>query len=120
MKRKTKNIGSYGEGLALDFLRNKGYLLLEKNWRWSRAEIDLIFQYDQTLVIVEVKTRSSSFFGHPASMLSSRQKRFLWEAANMYMAENGWEGEVRFDIVSVLLKKHAPPLIEHFVDAFVP
>ena len=115
----SKIIGSQGEELAVAYLRKAHYQIRERNWRWSRAEIDIIAQQGDCLVIVEVKTRSSNYFGHPASFITRRQKRFLWEAANVYISETGWQDELRFDVIGILLRPKYEPVVEHFVDAFV-
>lgn len=117
---KHNEIGKAGEIAARNFLENKGYTVLEANWRFHRAEVDLIAKDGNILVFVEVKTRSSEAFGKPESFVDARKQRFLAEAASAYMEQIGHNWEIRFDIVSVLLEPGAEALLEHFEDAFFP
>jgi putative endonuclease len=109
-----------GEQLAAHYLRANGYTILERNWRVNRAEIDLIVRKNDTLIFVEVKSRSTAHFGPPEAFVSKRKKRLLASAASAYMQTSGYEWAIRFDIVSVLLQPGESPLIEHFEDAFFP
>ena len=61
-------LGKKGEQLAVDFLQKKGYTILDRNWRFKKAEVDIIAQKEQILAIVEVKTRSSNYFGNPQDL----------------------------------------------------
>jgi putative endonuclease len=65
--------GQQGENIACKFLQKKGYILLEQDYRYLKAEIDLMMQIDNTVVIVEVKTRSSTYFGMPETFLKPQQ-----------------------------------------------
>jgi putative endonuclease len=107
--------GSRGEALAADFLIEKGFELVAKNYRYKHAEIDLIVKRDNLLVFVEVKTRNSTSFGEPESFVSEKKATKIFEGAEHYIFENNWNGNIRFDIVSV--KPGATPVIEHFEDA---
>ncbi|MFZ2898869.1 MAG: YraN family protein [Saprospiraceae bacterium] len=117
---KHHKTGKRGETLAADWLRKKGYEILEQNWRFSRAEVDIIARQGAMLVFVEVKTRSSRQFGHPASFVTIKKRRFLADAAQEYMQDAGHEGEFRFDIISIILPEAGRPFLEHFPDAFFP
>ncbi len=111
-----KESGDYGEALALEFLTKKGYTLLEKNYRYKRAEIDLIMRQANTLVFVEVKARSSVSYGFPEEAVDEKKAALIIEAADHYIYEANWEKAIRFDIVSVILQPHVA--IRHFEDAF--
>ena len=111
--------GIIGEDLASVYLEGKGYTVLEKNWRFGREEIDIIAQQNDTLVVVEVKTRSGSFFGEPEEFVNKAKKQNLIKAANAYLEQNGLEFEVRFDIISVLISG-AKTMVHHIEDAFYP
>ncbi|MEM9920515.1 MAG: YraN family protein [Bacteroidota bacterium] len=115
---KHNELGQTGEVLARRYLEEKGYKVLECNWRYRRAEIDLICWDGSILVFVEVKTRSSDLFGHPASKVNARKEALMVEAAGIYMEQIEHEWEFRFDIVSVLLSPSKEAKIEHFEDAF--
>ncbi|MBK7410478.1 MAG: YraN family protein [Saprospirales bacterium] len=112
--------GKRGEGLAADWLRQHDYEILEQNWRYSRAEVDIIARKGDALIFLEVKTRRSQKFGHPAAFVNPKKRRFLADAAQEYMRKVGHDWIFRFDIISVLLIPSQPPLIEHFPDAFFP
>lgn len=111
--------GQVGEELAAGYLVQKGYTILEKNWRFGREEIDIIAQEKDMLVVVEVKTRSGSFFGDPEEFVDKQKQRHLIKAANGYIEKNNLDLEVRFDIIGVILsgKNHK---INHIEDAFHP
>jgi len=112
--------GKRGEELAAGMLRKKGYEILEQNWRFSRAEVDIIAREGAALVFLEVKTRRTGQFGHPASFVTPKKRRFLADAAQEYMRSIGHDWAFRFDIIAVLLIPGAEPVIEHFEDAFFP
>lgn len=109
--------GSIGENLAAEYLVGKGFRVVEKNYRWRKAEIDLIVQREDWLIFVEVKTRSSSAYGEPETFVSDFQRRLIYEAAEEYIYKTDWQGNIRFDIVSV--KPSRIPEIVHFEDAIV-
>ena len=111
--------GLAGEELAAAFLSQKGYTVLEKNWRFGREEIDIIARKDDQLIVVEVKTRSGSFFGEPEEFVNRQKQRNLIKVINAYIEKNDLDLEVRFDIVGVILtgKNHS---INHVEDAFHP
>ena len=83
--------GKKGEKLALDHLKSKGYEILESNWRFSRAEIDIIAKIDDILIFVEVKTRSSEFFGQPEEFIDHKKDKLVADAASEYMKQVGHE-----------------------------
>ncbi|HET9485805.1 MAG TPA: YraN family protein [Chryseosolibacter sp.] len=109
--------GSIGENLAAEFLVNKGFTVVARNYRWKKAEIDLIVQRENWLIFVEVKTRSSNSFGEPESFVSDYQRKLIYDAAEEYIYSKDWRGHIRFDIVSV--KPGIEPEIVHFEDAIV-
>ena len=115
-----QDIGNKGEEIAKAFLEKKGYEILATNWRYSRAEIDIIAQDGDNLVFVEVKTRSSSYFGAPAAFVTPKKETFMAHAASAYMEEIDYEDEIRFDVIGILLLKGKAPKIEHYEDAFFP
>ena len=116
---KNMEVGNHGESIAKDYLIKKGYEILETNWRFSRAEIDLIARDGQILVFVEVKTRSTAMFGEPELAVNQHKQNLLTDAANVYMEHINHEWEVRFDIISIILHGEKYDL-QHFEDAFFP
>ena len=109
-------IGKEGEDQAAEFLRNKGFAIVARNYRYKHAEIDLIVKKDNFIVFVEVKTRSYSFYGEPEAFVDSKKAATILRAAEQYTYENKYEGNIRFDIVSV--KTGVNPEVVHFEDAF--
>ena len=109
--------GGDGESAAADYLIAKGYEVLERNYRHGRAEIDLIVKKKNWLVFVEVKTRSYSRFGFPEEFVDRAKEELILMAAENYIYETNWEGNVRYDIVSVLGVGFEREVV-HFEDAF--
>lgn len=111
--------GDLGEELAAMYLKEKGYEVLHRKWRYGKEEIDIIAQEKDELVIVEVKTRSGSFFGEPEDFVNRKKQKHLVKAANAYMEENDTDMEVRFDVIGIILTGSSHQ-INHIKDAFVP
>lgn len=111
-------IGKKGEALARAFLAEQGYHILEVNWRYRRAEVDIIAMDGAVLVFVEVKTRTNDTFGKPEEFITARKEQFMADAASAYMEKTGHDWEVRFDFISVLIQSDQHATIEHFKDAF--
>lgn len=122
MRKKTKHLetGKKGEAIAVKFLESKKYEILETNWRFRRAEIDIIAKDGETLVFVEVKTRSYDYYGPPESFVSERKKTLLIDAANAYVREINHNWEIRFDIIGILMNQSDSHSLKHFEDAFFP
>jgi putative endonuclease len=93
--------GKLGEELAVEFLREKGYEILEKNWRKGYLEVDIIALDGKTLVMVEVKTRADLHHGLPEEAITRKKERLLMDAAEAYLELNDMNNEVRFDIIAV-------------------
>ncbi|MEQ8908402.1 MAG: YraN family protein [Vicingaceae bacterium] len=111
--------GEAGEAMAKEHLLNAGYKILEQNWRYKKAEIDIIAQLKNTLVIVEVKTRTSRDFERPQDAVTISKQRHLVRAADAYIQEFDIDLECRFDVISVLIE--GPNIdLEHIEEAFVP
>ena len=112
-----KVIGDKGEEEACHYLIANGYHILERNWRFGRAEIDIIGQLEEELVFIEVKTRKNNMFGYPETFLSESQQERIHLAAEHFIKERDWKGRNRFDIISIIMDPQKPEL-EHFEDAF--
>ena len=110
-------LGKFGEELAVEFLQKNGYAILETNWTFQKAEVDIIAQKENTLAIVEVKTRSSIDFGLPQDFVKPKKIQLLVKAVNEYVTSNDLDVEVRFDIIAVF-KENGGYKIEHIEDAF--
>ena len=110
-------LGKLGEELAVEFLQKNGYAILETNWTFQKAEIDIIAQKENILAIVEVKTRSSLDFGLPQDFVKPKKIQLLVKAVNEYVISKDLDIQVRFDIIAVH-KEGQSFAIEHLVDAF--
>jgi putative endonuclease len=117
---KQQSTGKLGEDIASNFLQKAGYSLLERNWRFRKAEIDIIAKDGEVLVFVEVKAKSYTYFGAPEESVSSYKEDLIIDAAHQYMIKIGHDWEIRFDIISIVLDKNKGTSITHFKDAFFP
>lgn len=118
MKTQKQITGSNGEQLAISFLKENGYEILETGYRFKRAEIDIICKKDNFLIFTEVKTRKSYKFGYPESAVTPRKQMLYSDAANDYIHQIQWKGELRYDIISILMKYGIVEEIHHIKDAF--
>jgi putative endonuclease len=110
-------LGKFGEELAVDFLQKNGYDILETNWTFQKAEIDIIALKENSLAVVEVKTRSSIEYGLPQDFVKPKKIQLLVKAVNEYIVSNDLDVEVRFDIIAIY-KEDKTYKIEHIEDAF--
>ena len=115
---KHNDLGDEGEDLATGFLVQQGYEILERNWRYSKGEIDIIAKDGELLIFIEVKTRSSAGLGRPEQFVSAKKIRLLSKTAAVYMAKNDYTWEIRFDVIGVLIRQSYTPQIRHYKDAF--
>ena len=114
-------LGRAGEKAAADFLREKGYKILQQNYLLPDGEIDIVAQDGQTLVIVEVKTRKSNNFGKPYEAITEMKQRRMLKLAKQFMYRfSVLRLQVRFDVVSVTGPTSEDFEIEHFAEAFNP
>ena len=112
----NQQLGIRGEQLARTYLEQKGYLLLARNYRIGRKELDLIMQDGDTIVFIEVKTRVGSEFGTPAEAVTVLKQKNLLAAAQGYLDQNQLqEYPVRFDVVAIDLQQKT---IQHIKNAF--
>lgn len=111
-------LGKEGEQIAVDLLLQKGYKILERNWRFQRAEIDIVAQKDENiLVVVEVKTRTNNAIGSPEEFVTKNKIKLLVKAADAYVVSKKLDVEVRFDIIAVI-KNAKYQKVDHLEDAF--
>lgn len=110
-------LGKKGEDLAVDFLINKGYIILDRNYRYERAEVDILAKKDQTLAVIEVKTRSTTDFGNPQDFVKPKQIERLVNAVDAYITSNLLDLEVRFDIIAIVRSGDKYD-IDHLENAF--
>lgn len=110
-------LGKKGEQLAVDFLLKDDYEIVERNYRFEKAEVDIIAQKKDILAIVEVKTRSTTDFGNPQDFVKPKQIKNLVKAVDEYVTVNNLDVEVRFDIIAIV-KEKGNFKIEHLENAF--
>ena len=118
-KMDARDLGKLGEDIAVNYLVEKGYQVLERNWRSGHKEIDIIAMDGQELVIVEVKSRKSDTFGDPDIAVGADKQRMLIWAANTYVRYKNLDVDVRFDVISIIITD-TDKQIEHIEDAFYP
>ncbi len=114
-----KEIGKLAEELARQYLKRNGYEIKVSNWHYGHLELDIIAQDGDELVIVEVKARTGIRYEHPSEAVTNGKIKRIVEAAEGYIQENEWQGETRFDVITVIFFKQNHEL-EHFKDAFYP
>ena len=112
------DLGKKAEDLAAEFLQKNGYKVLIRNFRFQKAEIDIIAEKDNLIIITEVKARSTDAFMLPQEAVNKRKISLIVSAANNYLEEFNKNQEVRFDIISVLPDEKGKLVIEHIQDAF--
>jgi putative endonuclease len=112
--------GQTGENIALKYLQDKGYQILETNWRHGRAEIDIIAKQDQSIVIVEVKTRTKGALVLAEGAVNKKKRALLTNAASAYLHQEDWRGECRFDVIAIEIATKESFAVTHFEDAFFP
>lgn len=112
------DLGDTGEDLAQGYLVQKGYNILERNWRYSKGEIDLIAMDQEVLVFIEVKTRSGIGFGRPEEFVTDLKTDIISKTAAAYMSKIGHEWSIRFDVIGIVIPRYGNPQITHFEDAF--
>ena len=110
-------LGKKGERLSVDFLVKKGYVIRDKNWRFQKAEVDIIDQKKDILAVVEVKTRSTIEFGNPQDFVNPKKIKLLVSAIDEYVVSKELDVEVRFDIIAIVNENNNFTL-EHLEDAF--
>ncbi len=113
------DIGTLGETIAVNYHEEKGYRIVRQNFRAGKGEIDLIaWSPEGCLVFAEVKTRSLDAFGGPEEAVDRKKQDMIARTAGSFMAQIGHEGEIRFDIISILLARGVLKSIRHAEDAF--
>ncbi len=111
-------LGKKGEQLAVAYLLQHNYKIIACNYRFLKAEVDIIAQKESVLAAIEVKTRSSIDFGNPQDFINPKKIKLLIYAIDNFVLENNLDVEVRFDIIAIVKQKNAFK-IEHLKDAFL-
>ena len=111
--------GIKGEKLAVEHLKEKGYDILQTNWRHGKAEADIIAEKDEMIILAEVKTRATDYFGTPDEAVHKQKQRMMVKAAEAYLEINNIDKEVRYDVISIVMNDKQTT-IDHIEDAFYP
>jgi len=112
------DLGKVGESLARQYLEKNGYTILDTNWQYGHAEIDIIALKNEILAVVEVKTRTSDHYGKPEAFVSKKKIKLLKTAVNHYIDQKDLDVEIRFDIISIIKNQYTESL-EHLENAFI-
>lgn len=113
-------LGKRGESIARAYLEDAGYRILNVNWKYGRAEVDVIAEQGGKLIFVEVKTRSSADYGQPEDFVDHKKERQLEFASAAYIEMKNHQGEIRFDIIAIVFENQQLYKINHIEDAFWP
>ncbi len=109
-------VGRYGEKVAVRFLQDAGWVVLDTNWRGHRGELDIVALDGDVLVAVEVKTRSGVGFGHPAEAVTPQKLARVRRLTGQWLAEHTVVSRsVRIDVIAVLLARQGAADVEHLV-----
>jgi len=112
-------LGKKGEEIAVDYLKKKGYRIIERGYRLFRGELDIIAYDRATLVFVEVKTRAGTEFGFPEEAVTPAKQNQIKRIAQGYLMERGLvDTGCRFDVLAILINGDDNSVITHFEDAF--
>ncbi|MET0399276.1 MAG: YraN family protein [Longimicrobiaceae bacterium] len=118
-RRATKPLGDRGEEIAARHLAERGWTVLDRNYRLGRKEIDLVARRGETVAFVEVKTRGGRGYGHPLEAITWKKRREIGQVAQAWIDRHGCNGDVyRFDAVAVLVGGGGEPVVEHVEDAW--
>ncbi|HSD64602.1 MAG TPA: YraN family protein [Ignavibacteriaceae bacterium] len=119
MSLSSKELGKLGETVALQYLKEKGYLIKELNYTFLKGEIDIIALDDEEIVFVEVKSRANLELGDPVYGVTPAKVKQIKKVAEFYLYDKNIDGVYcRFDVVTVLFLDFHKPIIEHYINAF--
>lgn len=113
-----ENIGPRGEAIALRYLKQIGYKILARNFRYQKGEVDIIASDDTFLIIVEVKSRSYPNYGSPESSIGQIKTELMALAAGYYQELHDIRLEIRFDVIAIIFRKGAKAQLTHIREAF--
>lgn len=111
-------LGLYGEDVAARHVASRGYRILDRRWRGSHGEIDLVAEERGEIVFIEVKTRRGGAFGYPEDAVTRGKRGRLRALAEAYLAAKGLRGRAyRIDVIAVSAPPSGPATLAHFVSA---
>ncbi len=115
---KHNELGKLGETIAQEFLLEKGYLIEVTNYRHGRLELDIVARDGDTLVFVEVKTRSDDFLFDPEKAMTDKKETLMRNAAVAYMRETEYDWAIRFDVIAIVVRGENRYEVRHLEDVF--
>ncbi len=115
----SHNLGQQGEDIATVHLKEAGYKILFRNWKWGKHEIDIIAENTYFIIFAEVKTRTDDYLMHPVTAVTKEKQKSIILAAEGYIRRFNIDKESRFDIITIV-KKGENMEIDHIEDAFYP
>ena len=120
MKKFNKDIGNLSETLAIDYLKQKKYKILDINFKNRFGEIDIISKKDDLIIIIEVKGRFSSNYGFPSESVNISKQKKIIAVTNSYLHINNlYKRNIRFDVIEIFLNHMTNSYeINHIIDAF--
>jgi putative endonuclease len=113
------DLGIRGEAIATDYLQKKGYIILHKNWRFKKDELDIVANFQGFIVFVEVKTRVNNYVSNPEEAVTKGKQQRLIRAANAYIENYQIDFEARFDVIGIIKNQHTEEIV-HIEQAFQP
>ena len=115
----NKSVGMRGEDAASKFLENKGYKVIDRNWKCKMGEIDIVAKDEDTIVFVEVKTRTNVEVGLPEDAVGPKKRKKYETLAALYLQDHDYvDMSVRFDVIGIMVLKKDRCFIRHHVNAF--
>lgn len=119
MNKSHRKIGDEGEDIAAAYLESNGWHIIDRNYFFEKAEVDIVATDGTFIIFVEVKLRSDTFFGRPEEFVTPEKEKNIKKAAEAWVYERKMETAlVRFDVIAIVQKKRSEPEISHFEDAF--
>jgi putative endonuclease len=119
MSYQHHDTGKKGEDMAVAYLQQLNFTILDRNWRYARFEIDVVAARDKVLHIIEVKTRTNLLFGHPEESVSKKKINNMLRSATAYMRKYPQWQQVQFNILSITLLKDQPPEFFFIEDVYL-
>lgn len=119
MSRYKINLGRWGENVAVDYLKSKGYSIFDRNYRTPYGEIDIVASSQDLLIFVEVKTRRSTSYGMPEASITQQKRKHIIDSVGFFFQENpDLDVDWRIDVIAICGKKTTTkPEIIHFQNA---
>ena len=112
------DFGNLAEDLAVEYLEKKNYRIIARNFRYQKAEIDIVAEFDDLIVVTEVKARSYNTLIEPQAAVTKKKIKSIVMCTDFFMQDRTIDKEVRFDIITVLPDEKGVLQLTHFQDAF--